>query len=105
VTELLLGVSQASGGAGGLVQILPIFLMVGVFYLLIIRPQSKKQKLHQAMLKELKAGDDVVTTGGIMGRITGLKDEELVVQVQEGVRIRILRSAVQSKQNPAGDKK
>ncbi|MCG5055808.1 MAG: preprotein translocase subunit YajC [Myxococcales bacterium] len=76
---------------------LPLILIFGVFYFLIMRPQAKKQKEHQRMLGELKKGDDVVTTGGMIGRVTGVKDTELVLQVQEGVRIRVLRSAVQGK--------
>ena len=82
-------------------SLFPILMMVGVFYLLIIRPQGKKAKQHQAMLKELKRGDDVVTTGGLLGRITGLKEDELVLQIQEGVRVRVLRSAVQGRQKTA----
>ena len=78
-----------------------MLLMVGVFYLLIIRPQTRKAKEHQKMLSEIKRGDDVVTTGGIIGRVTGVKDDELILQVQEGVRLRVLRSAVQGKHKPA----
>jgi preprotein translocase subunit YajC len=77
---------------------IPMILMFGVFYFLIIRPQSKKAKLHQQMLAELKKGDDVVTTGGVLGRITGIKDDEVTLQVQEGVRLRVLRSAVTGRQ-------
>lgn len=76
---------------------LPLILIFAVFYLLIMRPQAKKQKELQRMLSELKKGDDVVTSGGIIGRVTGVKDTELVLQVQEGVRIRVLRSAITGK--------
>jgi preprotein translocase subunit YajC len=88
--------AQAAGGGagGGIMQIAPLILIFGVFYLLVIRPQSKKAKVHQQMLSELKKGDDVVTQGGIIGRITGIKDDEVTLQVQEGVRLRILRSAI-----------
>jgi preprotein translocase subunit YajC len=54
----------------------------------------RKQKETQRMLSELKKGDDIVTTGGIVGRISGIKDDEVTLQVQEGVRLRVLRSAV-----------
>jgi len=81
----------------------PILLMIGVFYFLVIRPQSKKQKLVQQMLSQLKKGDDVVTTGGIIGRISGIKDDEITLQVQEGVRIRVLRSAVTGLQKQANE--
>jgi preprotein translocase subunit YajC len=87
------------GGAGGgaFMQLLPLVLIFGVFWLLVIRPQSKKAKQHQQMLNELKKGEDVVTQGGIIGRITGMKDTELTLQVQEGVRLRVLRSAITGK--------
>jgi preprotein translocase subunit YajC len=95
VTHYLIGMAQAAGGSGGgLMQLAPLVLIFAVFYLLVIRPQSKKAKVQQQMLAELKKGDDVVTQGGIIGRITGLKDDEVTLQVQEGVRLRILRSAI-----------
>jgi preprotein translocase subunit YajC len=84
----------AGGGSGGLMQMAPLVLIFVVFYVLVIRPQSKKAKELQNLLKELKKGDDVVTQGGIIGRITGLKDDEVTLQVQEGVRLRMLRSSI-----------
>lgn len=82
-------------------QFLPLILIFGVFYFLVIRPQSRKQKEHQLMLNALKKGDDVVTTGGILGRITGIKDDEVTLQVQEGVRLRVMRSHVQGQRQAA----
>jgi preprotein translocase subunit YajC len=84
------------GGSSGLMQMAPLVLIFVVFYVLVIRPQSKKAKELQNLLKELKKGDDVVTQGGVIGRITGIKDggDEVTLQVQEGVRLRILRSAI-----------
>jgi preprotein translocase subunit YajC len=75
-------------------MLVPMLLIFGVMYLLVIRPQSKRQKETQRMLSELKKGDEVVTTGGIIGRISGIKDNEITLLVSEGVRIRIQRSAV-----------
>jgi len=91
--------APASGGPGGILgsPMFMILAMVGIMYFLVIRPQSKKAKDHQKMLSELKKGDDVTTQGGIIGKITGITDGELVLQVQEGVRLRVLRSAVQNK--------
>jgi preprotein translocase subunit YajC len=97
----LLQQQPASGGGFGLMQMAPLILMFGVFYLLIIRPQAKKAKLHQAMLSQLKKGDEVATTGGLIGKISGIKDDEVTLQVQEGVRLRILRSAVTGLARPA----
>ncbi len=91
-------------GAGGLTGMLvPMLLIFGVMYLLIIRPQSKRAKETQKMLSELKKGDEVVTTGGIIGRISGMKDNEITLQVQEGVRLRVQRSAVTGRLKSSGD--
>ena len=96
--HFLNGLAQAapSGGAGGLLNgmAIPLLLMFGIFYFMIIRPQSKKAKELQKMLSELKKGDDVVTQGGLIGKVSGIKDNELILQLQEGVRVRVLRSAV-----------
>jgi preprotein translocase subunit YajC len=81
---------------------IPMLLIIGVMYLLVLRPQVKKQKETQKMLSELKKGDDVVTTGGIIAKISGIKDGDDVVtlQVQEGVRLRVLRSAIAGRHVP-----
>ena len=81
-------------------QFVPLIAIFGIFYFLVLRPQSKKAKDHQKMLSELKKGDDVTTQGGIIGKITGIKDNEVTLQVQEGVRLRVLRSAVNGVYNP-----
>ena len=73
---------------------LPIVAIFAIMYFLVLRPQSKKAKEHTRMLSDLKKGEEVVTQGGIIGKITGIKDNEVTLQVQEGVRIRVLRSAV-----------
>ncbi len=78
----------------------PLILMVlmfGVFYFLLIRPQVKRQKKHQAMLDALEKGDEIVTRGGIIGRITGISGQKVVIEIQEKVRVRLLRSAIESK--------
>ena len=103
MTHLLLGIAQQGPGAGGGAlgsMLIPMILVFGVMYFLVMRPQMKKQKETQKMLAELKKGDDVVTTGGIIGRISGIKDEEVTLQIQEGVRVRILRSAIVGRHMP-----
>jgi preprotein translocase subunit YajC len=98
--QFLHGFAQAAPAGGGGSQSMlgnPIFMVLAMFavmYFLVLRPQSKKQKELQKMLAELKKGDDVVTQGGLIGKVSGIKDNELTLQVQEGVRIRVLRSAV-----------
>jgi preprotein translocase subunit YajC len=81
-------------------MLIPMILVFGVMYFLVMRPQIKKQKETQKMLSELKKGDDVVTTGGLIGRISGMKDEEVTLQLQEAVRVRVLRSAIVSRYVP-----
>ena len=96
MTQFLNGLAQAAPGAGGspLTQFVPLIAIFGIFYFLVLRPQSKKAKDHQKMLSELKQGADVATQGGIIGKITGIKENEVTLQVQEGVRVRFLRSAI-----------
>ena len=79
-----------------LVTMFPFILMFVILYLLIIRPQQKKQKDHQRMVDELKKGDRVVTSGGVHGTITGIKDQEgiLVVQVAKEVQIEVSRGSI-----------
>ena len=77
-----------------------MILVMGVMYLLVMRPQMKKQKETQKMLSELKPGDDVVTTGGVIGRISGIKEDVVFLQVQEQVRMRVLRSAIAGRYTP-----
>jgi len=96
----LITLAQAGpGGAGGsmMTNILPMVAIFAIFYFLVLRPQSRKAKEHTRMLSELKKGEEVVTSGGVIGKITGVTDNELILQVQEGVRLRVLRSAVQNK--------
>jgi preprotein translocase subunit YajC len=95
-----------TGGGGGLNPILgnPIFMIVaffGIFYFLVYRPQSRQKKEHAKMLAELKKGEEIVTQAGLIGKITGITDGEVTLQVQEGVRFRILKSSVQGRYTAA----
>jgi preprotein translocase subunit YajC len=109
VTQYLLSLAQQtpSGqqGPGGFgTMLIPMVLIFGVMYLLVIRPQQKRQKELQKLLSDLKKGDEVVTNGGIIGRISGIKDNgEVVLQVQEQVRIRVLRSAITGLYKSSGE--
>jgi preprotein translocase subunit YajC len=84
------------GGGQGSFPLMMI-MMIAVFYFILIRPQQKKQKEQDAWLKSLKKGDDVVTSGGVIGRISGLTDNTVTLEVQEKVRIKVLRSSVSGK--------
>lgn len=103
--------AQAAGGAAGgaemLMQFLPLVLIFVVFYFLLIRPQQKKAKEHRAMLEAVRRGDRVVTGGGIVGTVTKSADDELIVEIAENVRVRVLRgsiTAVLAKGEPVSDK-
>jgi len=80
--------------AGGLGFLVPMLLVFGVFYLLLIRPQQKKQRQLQAQIANLKAGDKIVTTGGVIGTITAVKDASFLVRSAEKTILEIARSAV-----------
>jgi len=93
------GIAYAANGAtptpgGGMLSFVPLILIFVVFYFLLIRPQQKKAKEHQVFLSNLKKGDDVVTSGGIHGRITGLTDTVVTVEIAEGVRIKVNRPSI-----------
>jgi preprotein translocase subunit YajC len=89
----------ASVAAGGdmqstLMNMLPIVVMFGVLYLVMIRPQMKKQKEHKAMIESIVKGDEVVTGGGFLGRVSKLGDAFISVELATGVEVQMQRSAV-----------
>lgn len=90
--------AQTAAGAGdmgsGLMSFLPLVLMFGVLYFVMIRPQMKRQKEHKAMVEALGKGDEVVTAGGMLGKVTKVADDFLTVEVADGVDIRLQRTAV-----------
>jgi len=90
--------AQAAGGTAGggdmLMSLAPMVLIFVVFWFLLIRPQQKKAKEHRALVSALKRGDRVVTSGGIYGQVTHVADDHLMVEIADGVKIKILRDAV-----------
>lgn len=96
---------SAAGGLGGAGQFLPLILIFAIMYFLLIRPQQKKAKEHRAMVDALRRGDQVVTQGGIIGKVTKVKEDgEVEVEIASGVKIRVVQStiaAVTSKTEPA----
>ncbi|PZX47900.1 protein translocase subunit yajC [Roseinatronobacter thiooxidans] len=97
--------AQDAGAAGGLISIIPFILIFVIMYFLLIRPQQKKVKEHQAMVGALRRGDQVVTQGGIIGKVVKVKEDgEAEVEIAEGVKVRILKqtiATVMSKTEPA----
>ena len=82
------------GGLGALGGLVPMILIIGVFYLLLIRPQQKRQRELQATISQLKAGDRVVTTGGIIGTITTVRETSFFIRSADKSILEIARSAV-----------
>lgn len=94
--------AQDAGGAGAIMQLLPLVAIFGVFYFILIRPQQKKQKDQRAMLENLVRGDKVITGGGIVGTVIKAEagKEEMFVEIAPNVRVTVLRSTVQTKIDP-----
>ena len=100
-----MGGGAAGGGAGGgLASFAPLILMFAIFYFLLIRPQQKKAKAHKEMLAAIAKGDTVITQGGLQGKVTGVTDDFLTIEIAEKVRVKVSRGFVSAKigaQQPA----
>lgn len=89
--------AQAAGGglAGGLGSFVPLILIFAIMYFLMIRPQQKKMKEHRAMVDSLRKGDQVVTAGGLIGKVARVKDDGVVeVDLAEGVRVKVRQGTI-----------
>jgi preprotein translocase subunit YajC len=91
---MIIELAMFQGGLGALGGLLPMLLIIGVFYVLLIRPQQKRQKELQQTISELKTGDRVVTTGGIIGTITTVRDTSFLIRSADKSILEIARSAV-----------
>jgi preprotein translocase subunit YajC len=103
------GGAGAPGGSGGFASFIPLILMFVIFYFLLIRPQQKKTKEHRQMVDNLKTGDRIITSGGLHGRVTGVSESALTVEIAEKVRVKVNRASVtallQTTPPPAAPKK
>jgi preprotein translocase subunit YajC len=92
------GFGGGGGGAGGggsqIMSFLPIILIFVIFYFLLIRPQQKRTKDHRALLESLKVGDNVLTSGGIYGRVTGLRENIVTIEISDKVRVKVNRGNI-----------
>lgn len=86
--------AQGASGGSSILGILPLLLMLPIFYFLMIRPQQKRMKEHKGMVEALKKGDEVVTNGGLGGTITKVGDAYLSMRISEGVEVNIQKQAV-----------
>lgn len=102
-------IAAAAGGGGMsamLLQLAPFLLIFVVFYFLLIRPQQQRVKKHTEMINNLRRGDEVLTQGGIVGKITKITDNEATVEIAEGVRVKVLKptiTEVRNRTEPAND--
>ncbi len=95
-----LAASNAQAGAG-IVQLVPLILIMVIFYFLLIRPQQKRLKEHKNMVASLKKGDRVITGGGIYGTITEVKDDYVRLEIANGVRVKVKADTIASLEVPA----
>ena len=88
--------AQAAQDTFGMLNslLIPTMLIIGIMYFLMIRPQQKRLKEHQAMVAGVRSGDTVVTSGGIIGKVAKVDEQELQVEIAEGVKIKVLRSTI-----------
>lgn len=104
VTPAYAQAAAAGGAAGGLLGFVPILLIFVIMYFLMIRPQQKKMKDHRAMVEALRRGDQVVTSGGMIGKVVKVADTEVEVELAPNVKVRVIKSTisqVMSKTEPA----
>lgn len=107
LTATVAAAAQPGGASALLVGILPWVLIFIIFYMLLIRPQQKRAKQHQAEIAAVKKGDEVVTGGGLRGRVTKVSDAEVEVELAQGVRVRAVKTTlsgvVKPNAKPAND--
>lgn len=92
------GAGAAAGGGSALSALFPLVLIFLVFYFLLIRPQQKQARDRQNMLSDLKKGDEIVTSGGLHGKITGITDQVITLEVADNVRVKVSRSFISGMQ-------
>ena len=85
---------DAAAGGGGLLGMLPLILIFVLFYFMLIRPQTKRAKEHKNMVEALAKGDEVVTNGGVLGKITEVGESFLTLQIADGVEVKVQRQAI-----------
>lgn len=90
--------AQAAGEAAGsgIASLIPLILIIVIFYFLLIRPQQKRLKAHQAMINELKKGDKVITSGGILGTVQDVKEDTVRIDIADNVRVTVKRDTITS---------
>jgi preprotein translocase subunit YajC len=83
-----------AGGSSAIMQFLPLIVIMGIFYVLLILPAQRRQKKTQEMINALKNGDKVITSGGLFGTIVGIEGDAVQIRIADQVKVKVLRSAV-----------
>jgi len=94
--QIALAEGGVGGAGGGLASMVPLVLIMVIFYFLLIRPQQKRFKAHKTMISELKKGDKVITAGGVVAKVVDVQEEDLKVEIADGVRVTVKRDTVTS---------
>ena len=84
----------APGGAAAFAQFVPLLLVFVIMYFLILRPQQRKLRQHRDMVAALKRGDEIITNGGLIGRVVSVRDDEVDVEIAQNVRVRVVRGMI-----------
>ncbi|PCI31708.1 MAG: preprotein translocase subunit YajC [Alphaproteobacteria bacterium] len=107
ISDAFAEAAGAPGGESAFMQFLPFILIIGVFYFLMIRPQQKRAKEHKNMIGALRRGDNVVTSGGIVAKVSRvIDDHEIELEIAAGVKVKVIRSTISTvvgKPAPAND--
>ena len=101
VSELFISNAYAEGAAaapqgGGFMEFLPLIALLAVFYFLILRPQQKRAKEHKALVEALQKGDEVVTIGGVLGKVTKVAEDNVAVEIADNVVVQVQKAAIQN---------
>ncbi|MBB4642410.1 preprotein translocase subunit YajC [Rhizorhapis suberifaciens] len=96
--------AAAPGGTSFLVQLLPLVLIFAVFYFLLIRPQQKKMKDHRAVIDAVKKGDQVITAGGMVGKVLRVDESYVDVEIAQGVKVKVVKSTLSDVVQPGNVK-
>jgi len=88
--------AAGTGPQGGLIAFLPMIALFVIFYFLLIRPQQKRQKDHKAMLEAISKGDEVVTMGGLLGKVVDLNENFMTLEIAKGTQVKVQRNLVQA---------
>jgi preprotein translocase subunit YajC len=94
LTTTLASAAAPGGSAAFIVQMLPLLFIFVIFYFLMIRPQQRRMKEHAATISAVQKGDEVITAGGVRGKVTKVGDDEVEVEIAQGVKVRVIKSTL-----------